>query len=117
VNSRNQTIFIYLLLGVAIVAMIYFNIRQEPNSQGPLTINEVASMVEAGEVKRIDVNEDNSLLVITKGENGQEIEQTSQKEPETPLVSQLLALGVSPANLLPDKLVIEAKPRSARTPA
>lgn len=111
-NSRNQSIFIYLLLGIAIVAMIYFNIRQQPDSQGPLTINEIAGMVEAGDVKRIEVNEDNSLLVITSGEDGQEIEQTAQKEPETTLVSQLLALGVSQSNLLSSKLVIEAKPPS-----
>jgi cell division protease FtsH len=112
VNSRNQSFIIYLLLGIAIVAMIYFNIRQQPNSQGPLTINEVASKVQAGDVTRIVVNNDNSLLVITKGDSGQEIEQTSQKEPETTLVSQLLELGVSPASLSSDKLTIEAKPPS-----
>jgi cell division protease FtsH len=112
VNSRNQSIFIYLLLGIAIVAMIYFNIRQQPESQGPLTINEVASLVEAGEVKRIEVNEDNSLLVITSGEDGREIEQTSYKEPETTLIAQLLDLGVSPGNLSPDHLLIEANPPS-----
>ncbi len=111
-NSRNQSIFIYLLLGIAIVAMIYFNIRQQPESQGPLTINEVASLVEAGEVRRIEVNEDNSLLVITSGEDGREIEQTSYKEPETTLIAQLLDLGVSPENLSPDHLLIEANPPS-----
>jgi cell division protease FtsH len=112
VNSRNQSIFIYLLLGIAIVAMIYFNVREQPSSQGPLTINEIAALVEDGSVKRIEVNEDNSLLVITQGEDGQDIEQTSQKEPETTLVSQLLALGVSPVKLSPKNLVIEAKPPS-----
>jgi cell division protease FtsH len=112
VKSRNQSVFIYLLLGVAIVAMIYFNIRKEPTDQGPLTINEVASLVEAGEVRRIEVNEDNSLLIITTGESGKDIEQISQKEPETTLVSQLLALGVSPSKLSSDALVIEAKPPS-----
>lgn len=111
-NSRNQSFIIYLLLGIAIVAMIYFNIRQQPNSEGPLTINEVAGMVQAGEVTRIVVENDNSLLVITKGQGSQGIEYSSQKEPETTLVSQLLALGVSPANLSPDILKIEAKPPS-----
>ena len=111
-KPRNQSIFIYLLLGVAIVAMIYFNIRQEPNDEGPLTINEVASMVEAGTVKRIEVNDDNSLLIITNGDDGKNIEQFAQKEPETTLVSQLLALGVSPDKLTSDLLVIEANPPS-----
>jgi cell division protease FtsH len=113
VNSRNQSIFIYLLLGIAIVAMVYFNVRETPQDSGPLTINQVASMVEAGEIKRIEVNDDNSLLLITRGEDSQDIEYSSQKEPETTLVSQLLALGVSPASLSPDNLVIEAKPPSA----
>lgn len=112
VKTRNQSVFIYLLLGVAIVVMIYFNIRQEPNDKGPLTINEIASLVENGVVKRIEVNEDDSLLVITTGEGGQDIEQTSQKEAETTLVSQLLALGVSPLKLTSNNLVIEAKPPS-----
>ncbi len=111
-NSRNQSFIIYLLLGIAIVAMIYFNIRQQPNSEGPLTINEVAGMVQAGEVTRIVVDNDNSLLVITKSGGAAEIEHISQKEPETTLVSQLLALGVSASNLSPDKLIIEAKPLS-----
>jgi cell division protease FtsH len=113
VNSRNQSFIIYLLLGIAIVAMIYFNIRQQPGSQGPLTINEVAGMVQAGEVARIVVNDDDSLLVIMRGEDNETIEYTSQKEPETTLVAQLLALGVSPDKLSSQAVSIEAKPPSA----
>lgn len=111
-NSRNQSFIVYLLLGIAIVAMIYFNIQQQPQTQGPLSINEVARMVEAGEVSRIIINNDNSLTVITPGENGKPLERRSQKEPETTLVSQLLALGVSPEKLSADAIKIEAKPPS-----
>lgn len=111
-NSRNQSFIVYLLLGIAIVAMIYFNIQQQPQTQGPLSINEVARMVEAGEVTRIIINSDDSLIVITPGENGKSLERKSQKEPETTLVSQLLALGVSPEKLSADNIKIDAKPPS-----
>lgn len=109
---RNQSIFIYLLLGVAIVVMIYFNIRQTPNDNGPLTIADIANKIQTGEIKRIEINDDNSLLVITRGEYGTDVEQSSQKEPETTLVSQLLALGVPPTSLSSENLVIEVKPPS-----
>ncbi len=107
-NSRNQSYIIYLLLFIAIVAMVYFNIRQQPNSQGPLTISQVAQQVEAGNVTRIVVKDDNSLTVISG--SGSSIEQTARKEPETTLVSQLLALGVTPEQLT--KVTIEVTPPS-----
>ncbi len=93
-NSRNQSYIIYLLLFIAIVAMVYFNIRQQPNAQGPLTISQVAQQVQAGKISRIIVKDDNSLTVIS-GDNGS-IEQTSHKEPETTLISQLVEYGVTP---------------------
>jgi cell division protease FtsH len=111
VNSRNQSIFIYLLLGVAIAAMIYFNVRQSPDSQQNLTINEVASMVEAGTIQRIEVKDDSSLLVITSDGDGQ-VEHVAYKEPETTLIAQLLDLGVSPEKLSPEQIKIEASPPS-----
>ncbi len=111
-NSRNQSIFIYLLLGIAIVAMIYFNVNRNSDGEGPLSINELASLVETGTVQRIEVNDDNSLLVIATGDGGTPIEQKAYKEPETTLVSQLLALGVSPEKLSPELIKIEANPPS-----
>jgi len=108
VNSRNQSYIIYLLLFIAIVAMVYFNIRQSPSTQGPLTISQIAQQVEAGKITRIIVKDDNSLTVIS-GDNGS-IEQTARKEPETTLVSQLLALGVTPDQL--SKVTIEVTPPS-----
>jgi cell division protease FtsH len=112
VNSRNQSYIIYFLLFVAIVAMVYFNIKQQPASQGPLTISQVAQEVQADKVARIVVNSDSSLQVISSaGQNA--IEQTSHKEPETTLVAQLLALGVTPEQLA--KVAIEANPPSPWT--
>jgi ATP-dependent metalloprotease FtsH len=109
VNSRNQSYIIYLLLFVAIVAMVYFNVRQQPSSTGPLTISQVAQQIQAGTVTRIVVNDDSSLQVISSSASGP-IEQTSHKEPETTLVSQLTAFGVTPSQLT--GVTIEANPPS-----
>jgi cell division protease FtsH len=109
VNSRNQSYIIYLLLFIAIVAMVYFNVRQQPNAQGPLTISQVAQQIQAGKITRIVVNDDNSLTVVSPGASGS-VEQTARKEPETTLVSQLVALGVTPEKL--SGVAIEVNPPS-----
>ncbi|MGD0610050.1 MAG: ATP-dependent zinc metalloprotease FtsH [Anaerolineales bacterium] len=111
-NSRNQSYIIYFLLFVAIVAMVYFNIKQQPATQGPMTISDVAREVQADKIARIVVNSDSSLSVISSSGQNQ-IEQTSHKEPETTLVAQLLALGVTPDQLT--KVAIEANPPSPWT--
>ena len=108
-KSRNQSYIIYLLLFIAIVAMVYFNVKQQPSSQGPLTINQVAQQIQAGTVTRIIVNDDSSLTVVSSNASGP-IEQTSRKEPETTLVSQLMAFGVTPEQL--GKVAIEVNPPS-----
>ena len=107
-NSRNQSYIIYLLLFVAIVAMVYFNIRQQPGAQEPLTINQLAALIQQGKVSRIVIQSDNQLQVISPSSNGT-IEQTAQKEAETTLVSQLIDLGVTTLQLAPDKIQIEVK--------
>jgi cell division protease FtsH len=108
VKSRNQSYIIYLLLFIAIVAMVYFNFQKQPAAQGPLTISDVAAQVKSGKVGRIIVNNDNSLTVVSKSDST--IEQTSHKEPETTLVSQLLDLGVTQTQLA--NVVVEANPPS-----
>ena len=108
-KSRNQSYIIYLLLFISIVAMVYFNVRQQPDAQGPLSINQVAQQIQDGKITRIVVKDDNSLQVISSGGSGP-IEQTARKEPETTLVSQLLAFGVMPEQLL--KVSIEVNPPS-----
>ncbi|MBE3037976.1 MAG: ATP-dependent zinc metalloprotease FtsH, partial [Chloroflexi bacterium] len=101
---------IYLLLFIAIVAMVYFNVRQQPNAQGPLTISQVAQQIQDGKITRIVVKDDNSLLVISSG-GSSPIEQTARKEPETTLVSQLVAFGVTPEQLA--NVTIEVTPPSS----
>jgi cell division protease FtsH len=108
VNSRNQSYVIYLLLFVGIIVMVWYNFRQQSTSQDVLTINEVAADIQAGKVQRIVENEDTLQVVYADG-----TEKESLKESNATLVNQLVALGVTPEQLAPDKIKLEIKAPSA----
>jgi cell division protease FtsH len=114
VNSRSQSYIIYALLFIAIVAMVYFNVRQQPNAQDVLTINQLAEDVKAGAVSRIQIEPDDKLNVIYYGSsNDNLIERQSRKEPQTTLVGQLTELGVTAEQLAPEKIKIEVQAPSS----
>ncbi|MEI7848268.1 MAG: AAA family ATPase, partial [Chloroflexota bacterium] len=93
--------------------MVFFQIKQQPNVDDTLTINQVASDIQAGKVKRIVADTDNHLRVIYPGGAQGDIEKTAQKEDGVSLVEQLLQLGVSPDQLTPDKVKVEILPPSS----
>lgn len=107
-NSRNQSYIIYALLFIAIIAMVVFNFRQQTSTNDVLTINQVAADIKAGKVQRI-IEDENRLRLIYSDEK----EKTSNKEPETTLIEQLINLGVTEAELSPDNVLIEVKLPSA----
>jgi cell division protease FtsH len=114
VNSRNQSYIIYALLFIAIIAMVYFNVRQQPNAQDVLTINQLAEDVKTGIVARIEVASDDKLMVIYSGSSKDNpIERQSRKEPQLTLVSQLVELGVTSDQLAPEKIKIEVQAPSS----
>jgi cell division protease FtsH len=108
VNSRNQSYVIYLLLFVAIIAMVVYNFRQSNTSSDILTINQVAADVQSGKVERLVVNGDKVTVVYSDGSS-----KDSYKEPNASLISSLTEMGVTPAQLSPDKVKVEFKPPSA----
>ncbi len=112
-NSRNQSLIIYALLFIAIVAMVFFQIRQQPGADETLTINQVAADIQSGRVQRIVVEADNRLRVIYPGGTQGDIEKTAQKEDGVSLVEQLIQLGVSADRLTPDKVKVEIQPPSS----
>lgn len=112
-NSRNQSLIIYALLFIAIVAMVFFQMRQQPSVDETLSINQIASDIQQGKVKRIVSDADNHLRVIYPGGSDGDIEKTAQKDDGTSLVEQLLQLGVSPEQLSPDKIKVEIEPPSS----
>ncbi len=112
-NSRNQSLIIYALLFVAIIAMVFFQVRQQPGTEDALTINQVAADIVQGKVKRIVVESDNRLRVIYPGGAQSDVEKAAQKEDGVSLVEQLLQLGVSAEQLTPDKVKVEIQPPSS----
>ncbi|HEX9332603.1 MAG TPA: ATP-dependent metallopeptidase FtsH/Yme1/Tma family protein, partial [Anaerolineales bacterium] len=109
-NPRNQSFVVTLLLIIAAVAMVVMAVQRESGSQESLTINEIARDIKAGKVARVVIEDNNNLRVIyTDGDtNGVQ----SYKETDSTLVSQLLALGVTPDELTPENVKIEVKPPS-----
>lgn len=108
---RNRSTLIYIMFIAAIVILLLYSFRSGTSGQEALSINQVAADIQSGKIARI-VEDDNILTVIYR-EGTEEIERTSHKEATATLVEQLLALGVTPEQLAPDKVKIEIKPPSA----
>ena len=104
---RNRYSIIYLMLFVAIIAMVIYNFQQQATIQEALTISEVAADIKAGNITRIK-EDDNRLRVIYS--NG--TERISQKEGSATLVEQLVSFGVTTEELHPDNVKIEIMPPS-----
>jgi cell division protease FtsH len=106
--SRNRSSIIYLLLFVAIIAMVVYSFGQSNTGEEALYINQVANDIQRGRVAKV-IENDNSLEVIyTDGTS-----RSSHKESTATLVEQLIALGVTTEQLNPDALKIEVRPPSA----
>ncbi|NMB53371.1 MAG: ATP-dependent metallopeptidase FtsH/Yme1/Tma family protein [Leptolinea sp.] len=109
-NSRNQSYVVYVLLFIAIIALVVYSFSQNATTSGVLTINQLASEVQKGTVARI-VTDENKLTVTYK--DGTQKSATSTKETDATLVQQLTDLGVTTAQLSPENIEIEIKPPSA----
>ena len=103
VKSSNQTNFVYLLILIAIVAMVFMNINQD-GGQELMTINEVATEIKNGNIAKIVQDED--TLTITLANDDQRI---STKESGTSLIDQLVAYGVTGEDLDASLISIEIK--------
>jgi cell division protease FtsH len=106
--ARNRSSIIYLLLFIAIIFLVVYNIQQNTTTQEAYTINQVAADIQMGKVRRI-VEDDNKLRVIYD----ETTERESHKESGSTLVEQLIQLGVTTEQLQPESVKIEIKPPSA----
>jgi len=104
VNSRNQSFIIYILLFIAIIAMVFFTVNQQSSQVVEIPINKLATDIREGKVKSII--EDESRLEITYKNNDI---RTSTKDPSTPLIAQLVELGVTPEDLSSEQISVEIK--------
>ncbi len=107
-SSRNQSYIIYLLLLIAIIVMLVYNFSSSSSGQTTMGINEVAAGIQKGTISRISIEDDTHLKVVMKDGT----ERTSTKEASATLVEQLTQLGVTSAELTPDKVQIQIQPPS-----
>jgi len=101
VKSSNQTNFVYLLILIAIVAMVFMNINRE-SGQEVMTINEVATEIKNGNVAKIVQDEDSLSITLANDE-----QRISTKESGTSLIDQLIAYGVTGEDLDASSISIE----------
>ncbi|MFN7035609.1 MAG: ATP-dependent metallopeptidase FtsH/Yme1/Tma family protein, partial [Bellilinea sp.] len=106
-SSRNQSYVVYLLLFVAIIAMVMYSFSQR-SSTSEVSINQLAEDIKNQRVTKIE--EDDNRLKITYKDLSEAL---STKEPSATLVEQLLNLGVTQEQLHPERIKIVIKPPSA----
>jgi cell division protease FtsH len=105
---RNRSSIIYLLLFVAIIALVVVNFQQQSSSSGTIAINEVAEKIQLRQVERI-IEDENSLKVVLK--DGTEV--LAHMDANATLVEQLKDLGVTTEQLSAQNIKLEIKPPSS----
>ncbi len=98
---------IYLLLFIAIISLVIYNF-QEPTGLDTLSINQVASDIQAGKIERIEVNENELNITYADG-----TQRKAHMSSGATLVEQLKDLGVMTEALQPEKIKLEVIPPSA----
>jgi len=106
VSSRNQSYIIYLLLFIAIIAMVIVNFNSQKSGQD-ITINEVSTGIQNATIAKITEDESSLQIVMKDGTT-----RSSTKDPSATLVEQLIQLGVTPNQLSSNLVKIEIKPPS-----
>jgi len=103
VSSRNQSYMFYLLLFIAIIAMVVYSFGQRTTAT-EISINQVAEDIKNQRITKIEEDEDH-LRITYKDLT----EALSTKESTATLIEQLLNLGVTQEQLSPDKIKIIIK--------
>ncbi len=106
-NSRNQSYIIYLLLFIAIISLVIYQFRSQGTSSDVIPINQVAADLKKGIVSSI--SEDGDKITITYNDGTPQKTLTANKEPNSTLLDQLVALGVTPDQLAADKVKVDVK--------
>jgi cell division protease FtsH len=102
--NRSQSYIVYLLLFAAIIALFVYNFRQQSSTSNVIPINQVADDLKKGVISSITVNGDQLHVVYNNGDT-----KDSNKEPSSTLLQQLNSFGVTPANLVSNRVHIEVQ--------
>jgi cell division protease FtsH len=87
--------------------MIFIGLRDNSNATEPLTISEVARMIQSGQVARIVIESDDTIRVV-KLNGSEETALESRKESNTTLIEQLRDYGVTPEQLAEMNIEVSA---------
>ncbi len=104
-TARPRNNFVYLLIVVAIGAIIFTALRGSSPQTDTVTLSQVVTAVNAGQVDTISVNNDDVKITETSGTIV-----TSRKDPSLPLPEQLKALGVLDSAWAKVKYGVESPP-------
>jgi len=103
-SGRGRNSVVLLILGLIVIVLV-FQFRSNAPQPERLFLNEVAAKIQAGEVTRLVVD-DNDLEIQFAG---QETRAISRAEPGRSAIEQLKELGVTTEDLSPEKLELEIK--------
>nr|MBC7244624.1 ATP-dependent metallopeptidase FtsH/Yme1/Tma family protein [Chloroflexota bacterium] len=104
-SSWSKNGFVYLLITLAVIALIYFNFIVPAEELPTVSINKVVSYVKAGVVKKIAISGDD--LTIWLSEDQQPTKLRSRKEEGVSLTETLINLGVTPEEFAVVEIVPE----------
>jgi len=100
-RGRNTAVLLILLL---IVAALVIQFRSTQSQAEPYYFNQLAEAIKRGDVKRVVVDENELEIVFANGDR-----RLTRKEPTATAVEQLLALGVTPEQLVSTAVIWEIK--------
>jgi len=103
-TARPRNNLVYLLIIVAIGAIIFTALRSSATQSPDVPLSQVAALINAGKAKEVSVSGDDVTV-----DTGSEVV-TSRKDPSTDLASQLKDLGVDAVKLQAVKYVVDRPP-------
>ncbi len=104
-KQRNQSYIIYIMLFIAIIAMVFFTFNQQSAGDSRIPINQLATDIKAGRVDSI-IEDDSQLEITYKDSDDIKL---STKDPSSSLVEQLVDLGVTPEELSAENIIVDIK--------
>ncbi len=104
-TARPRNNLVYLLIIIAIGAIIFTALRTNNTQTEDVPLSQVAALINEGKAKEIVVSGDD--IKVDQGADGIV---TSHKDPSTDLTSQLQQLGVDAAKLAAVKYVVDRPP-------
>ncbi len=96
-SSWSRNALVYLLIIVAVGALIYYNFVVPAETLPTVAINQVAAAVREGVVTKIVISGDDLTVFLQEGQPATKV--LSRKEPGVGLTAVLSDLGVTPAEL------------------